>query len=133
MPAYGGSDDGIDPRTPVKYPKSGICPLQVCAIFHKKKMRRFFLFILVLSLAWQPVAAQDDQLLVSQDTGYIPSTADSIVIRRDNSHVQSIIDSFAREQKERDKKSKLNAMLRIGMGVVMLGVFIVGMRRKKKG
>lgn len=96
-------------------------------------MRRFFLFILVLSLAWQPVAAQDDQLLVSQDTGYIPSTADSIVIRRDNSHVQSIIDSFAREQKERDKKSKLNAMLRIGMGVVMLGVFIVGMRRKKKG
>ena len=59
-------------------------------------------------------------------------TMDSINRELSNKQMARNMDAFMAEQKERDRKAKQGAYVRIGFGVLLFVVLIIGLRRKKK-
>jgi hypothetical protein len=57
-----------------------------------------------------------------------PTTSD----RPSDVNFNSNIDSLVRMQNERRAKQKKDAMIRIGIGVAMLAVLVIGLSRRKK-
>lgn len=57
---------------------------------------------------------------------------DSVNRELSNKQMARNMDAFLAERKEQERKAKQGAYIRIGFGVLMLIVLIVGLRRKKK-
>ncbi len=68
-----------------------------------------------------------DSLLLQQS-----KSMDSAAIARDMDLNNRNLDSFLAQQKERQQKEKRNAMIRIGLGGLILGFGIFAMRKRKK-
>jgi hypothetical protein len=77
-------------------------------------------------------AAPTDTIIPSPDTSItappLPA-ADTDQVRQ---NISSGLDYLLRQQEENRRKQKRNAMLRIGFGVAMLVVLIIGLLRKRK-
>lgn len=59
-------------------------------------------------------------------------TMDSINRELSNKQMARNMDAFMAERKEQERKAKQGAYVRIGFGVLLLVVLIIGLRRKKK-
>lgn len=57
---------------------------------------------------------------------------DSIEMARFNEQNSRNLDGLLRTMKERDQKQRQGMWLRLGFGILMLGVLIVGLLRKRK-
>ncbi len=51
---------------------------------------------------------------------------------REFESMQRDLNEFMQQQEERTRKQKRNAIFRIGFGLMMLAVLVIGLRRRKK-
>lgn len=73
-----------------------------------------------------------DTIALPDDTGYTgitPAAIDTAMIRQ---NISSGMDYLLKVQEENRRKQKRNAMMRIGFGLAMLVVLVIGLRRRRK-
>ena len=91
---------------------------------------KYLFGVLFLFASYFPIAQQRDTIHtpdspVTSKTIAQPDYIDDTVNTRNLNAIYEI-------QKERDKKQKRNAMIRIGIGVALLVVLVIGVMRRKK-
>lgn len=77
-------------------------------------------------------AAQTDTIVPPPDTSFTTPSLPPPDTDQIRQNINSGLDYLLRQQEEHRRKQKRNAMLRIGFGVAMLVVLIIGLRRKRK-
>jgi len=95
-------------------------------------MRSIFVAILFTGFFFSS-AAQDSippQLTDSAIATYI--SPDSQIKAENMEQMNRNLNRFVQEMKERDKKAKRNAFIRIGIGIFFLVILVIGLVRKKK-
>lgn len=115
--------------------------------FRNKKMRKFFLSLCVLScltlVAQKPNKFEELQQSIAKQAAELDSIQkvtdslltkrrDSIEMARFNEQSSRNLDGLVRVMKEREQKQKQQIWMRLGFGILMLGVLIFGLIRKRK-
>ena len=90
-------------------------------------------FLLICS-APAGMKAQDSTKPVQIDSLVVNNNiADSIRKEKERAALHKDLNNFMQDYKKRDEKAKRNALLRIGFGILMLAVLIVGILSRRKG
>jgi hypothetical protein len=77
--------------------------------------------------------AQDSTKPVQPDSLVVNNTpADSIRKEKERTALHNDLNNFMQDYKKKNDKAKRNALLRIGFGVLMLAVLVVGILRRRK-
>lgn len=110
----------------------------------KKNLFFLFLFIGILSFAQSGDKRQEakkHRKLILTDSilkkiQHLQDSATATLSLNDSDKIQynfsSNLDSLVRLQKEQREKKKKQAMIRIAIGVALLALLIIGLRRRKK-
>lgn len=96
-------------------------------------MRRFILCVLLVTGSFINLHSQDSVAPPNRDTSinaYI--SPDSLAKKQSMDQMNQNLNRFVKDMQARDKKAKKEAMIRIGIGVLFLGVLVVGILRRRK-
>ena len=128
-----------------KYPTHGIALPPSLYFIYNKNMKYIVSLLLCFSVFASSAQPSDKQLkdniakLDSQSKALNESIernmhySDSVNTARSNEQMGRNLDSFMAERREQERKQMRQAYWRIGFGVLMMVVLVVGLVRKRKG
>ncbi len=96
-------------------------------------MYRLLLCLLLISRPPASLQAQDSLVVPPPDSLVVNNIiADSLWKEKESAALHKDFNNFRQDYQQRDEKAKRNALLRIGFGLLMLAVLVLGMLRRRK-